>query len=349
VSSLRVARRGTGGAVTDRVWTAAGFTGLRLLRHAEQRGLTRGEVAAWLGVGAREPVAARIPIDRLFGAWASLSRTLGDPAVGVRAAVATRVDDLDFFGYCVATAPTGRAAVDTAARYAALITDSGRWQVDDRADPVVVTWSRGGPPSLGRTISNEAALATFAAGLGELTGAAPLAVELRHRRSGQASNHRDLLGCPVLFGRERDAVLLARRALDVVPRRASAGLWRFLCALADQRVAGVRTRTTRQRVEGALFDALEGDRLPSALSVARSLGMSERTLRRRLVAERVSFRELLDQARRGRAAELLDSEATLTEVALAAGFADVSALGHAWRRWFGVTPSSVRRAARDPA
>jgi AraC-like DNA-binding protein len=346
---MRASRGGTGGAVTRRVWTAAGFTGLRLLRHAEARGLPRGQVAAWLGVGAREPVAARIPIDRLFGAWASLSRALGDPAVGVRAAVATRVDDLDLFGYCIATAPTARAAVDTGARYAALITDSGRWQVDDRADPVVVSWSRSGPPSLGRTISNEAALATFAAGFRELTAAAPLAVELRHRRPDRTGDHRDLLGCPVLFGRERDAVLLARRALDIVPRLASAGLWRFLCALADERLASMRARTTRQRVERALFDALDGDRLPSARAVARSLGMSERTLRRRLVAERVSFRDLLDRTRRDRAAELLESDATLTEVALAAGFADVSALGHAWRRWFGVAPSSVRRAARGRA
>ncbi|HWM89112.1 MAG TPA: helix-turn-helix domain-containing protein, partial [Kofleriaceae bacterium] len=74
---------------------------------------------------------------------------------------------------------------------------------------------------------------------------------------------------------------------------------------------------------------------------------SERTLRRRLRGERSSFRALLDQVRRARAAELLaDSSAPLTEVAMAAGFADVSALGHAWQRWFGAAPSSMRRAPR---
>jgi AraC-like DNA-binding protein len=328
------------------VATAAGFTGLRLARHAEANGLPRATVASWLGVAADalQP-SIRIPIDRLYAAWASLARELGDPAVGTRAALGLTVADLDLFGFCVATAPTARAAARTAASYAALVTDSGGWSIDEEADPVRVNWTRPGPLTPGRAISNEAAVASFAVCFRELTAASPLAVELRQRRPARSSAHRDLLGCPVQFGCERDRLLYARKELEIVPRQANAGLWRFLSAIADSEVARVRPRGTGARVERALAGSLDGGGLPSLGDIARALAMSERTLRRRLRGEGTSFRAILDEVRRARAAELLaDPSASMTDVATAAGFADGSGFGHAWRRWFGAAPSSARRA-----
>ena len=346
--------RGTSVAVTPGVWTAAGFAGLRLARHAEAQGLPRRTVSTWLGFRPDDLARSalpRFPVERLYRAWDSLYRLLGDPAVGVRAAVGSTIAQLDLFGFCVATAPTGGAAIRTAARLAALITDSGTWRVDDSSDPVVLTWERTGPSTIGRAISNEAAVASFAVCLRELTCASPLAVELRHRPVGATREHRDLLGCPVSFGNERDGLLVARGALDVVPRQANAALWRFLTALADEEVGRLGPGSTRARVERAIAGALDGggERLPSARDVARATGMSERTLRRRLIDERITFRALLDQVRRARASELLaDPRVSLTDVALAAGFADVSAFGHAWRRWFGAAPSAMRGLAPAP-
>jgi AraC-like DNA-binding protein len=330
------------------VWTAAGFAGLRLARHAEAQGIPLRRVSTWLGLYpddlARGPLP-RIPIDRLCRAWASLYRLVGDPAVGVRAAIGSTIADLDLFGFCVATAPTGGAAVRTAARLAALINDAGTWRVDDARDPVVLTWERSGPPTIGRAISNEAAVASFAVCFRELTSTSPLAVQLRHRPVGRG-DHRDLLGCQISFGAERDGLLVARTALDVVPRQANTALWRFLTALADQEVVRLAPGSTRARVERAItavLDGAGGEGVPSAGQVARAVGMSERTLRRRLIDEHITFRALLDQVRRARASELLaDTRVSLTEVALAAGFADVSAFGHAWRRWFGAAPSAMR-------
>lgn len=326
--------------------TAAGFTGLRLARHAESHGLSRATVASWLGVAADALESSiRIPIDRLYAAWAALARELGDPAVGTRAALGLTIADLDLFGFCVATAPTARAAARTAASYAALVTDSGAWSIDEEADPVRVVWTRPGPLTLGRAISNEAAVASFAVCFRELTAASPLAVELRQRRPSRSGEHRDLLGCPVHFGCERDRLLYGRKELEIVPRQANAGLWRFLSAIADREVARVRPRGTGARVERALAGALDGGGLPSLGDVARALAMSERTLRRRLRGEGTSFRAIVDELRRARAAELLaDSSASMSQVAIAAGFADGSGFGHAWRRWFGAAPSSARRS-----
>ena len=328
--------------------TAAGFAARRLARHAEAHGVSRETVASWLGVGGEDlDSPPRIPIERLYRAWASASRALGDPAIGVRCALGWTVADLELFGFCVATAPTAGDAAGTAVRYAALVTDSGHWRLDAaERGQVSLSWNRSGPSTLGRSVSNEVAVASFAVCFRELTGTSPIAVDLRHRPAARAPVHRDLLGCPVRFGCPTDRVVIARADLDIVPRQANPALWRFLSAIADGEVAAVRPRSASARVARALVSALDSDleQVPSAGAIARSLGLSERTLRRRLRGEVTSFRALVDQVRRARAAELLaDEAATVTEVAAAAGFADASGLGHAWRRWFGASPTASRR------
>lgn len=77
---------------------------------------------------------------------------------------------------------------------------------------------------------------------------------------------------------------------------------------------------------------------------ARVLGVSERTLRRRLDEEGTSFRERLDQVRRSRALELLAHEG-VGPVARSLGFVDSRSFQRAFRRWTGMTPSEHRRAA----
>ncbi len=69
--------------------------------------------------------------------------------------------------------------------------------------------------------------------------------------------------------------------------------------------------------------------------VAAALGMTERTLRRRLTVEGAGYQHLLDEVRSSMAAALLGGRATMpvTDVALRLGYADASALAHARRRW----------------
>jgi AraC-like DNA-binding protein len=342
--------------------TTAGFSARRLLAHAVERGLPPASVTGWLGVSpAQLRPGGRVPAEPLYRAWASLSQTLADPAVGVRAALGWSPGDLELFGFCVGAAPTAGDAIDTAVRYAALVTESGQWAVrsdrDRDRDRVIVTWSRPGPPTLGRAIANEVTMTSFAAFFRQLTSASPIALELRHRGPGRSTAHAGLLGCPVTFGSDRDALVIRRAHMDIAPRQANPALWRYLAAIADETLAGLDARDVGTRVARAIGAMLDGgggasaggagsSRSRAAVSaVARAIGMSERTLRRRLRDERTSFRAVLDGVRRARAAELLaDPDARIGEIACEAGFADASAFGHAWRRWYGGAPSVMRRS-----
>ena len=79
-------------------------------------------------------------------------------------------------------------------------------------------------------------------------------------------------------------------------------------------------------------------------NLARRLGMTERTLRRRLELEGTNFRQLVDEVRRSSAPGLLANGRCVGEVALLLGFNGISAFGRAFRRWYGMSP----RAARCP-
>lgn len=82
-------------------------------------------------------------------------------------------------------------------------------------------------------------------------------------------------------------------------------------------------------------------------AVARQLGMSEATLRRRLEREDTSFRRVLQEVRMGRALVLLQSsELPVVQVAFEVGYDSVSQFSARFRRHFGQSPRQLRGAAR---
>jgi AraC-like DNA-binding protein len=111
-------------------------------------------------------------------------------------------------------------------------------------------------------------------------------------------------------------------------------------ALADRKGEMSQLRT---RVENAISSLLPHRRV-LAEDVARSLGMSERTLARKLADEGLNFTEILHQLRRDLAIRYLDDRKLhVSKIAWLLGFQEVSAFTHAFKRWTtGKTPSKMR-------
>lgn len=86
---------------------------------------------------------------------------------------------------------------------------------------------------------------------------------------------------------------------------------------------------------------------PDLPQAARALGLSDRTLKRRLQDEGISYRILLAEVRGRQANQLLEDETlSLTDIAERMGFSDLSSFSQAYKRWFGVAPSVGRVGAR---
>lgn len=319
-------------------------------------GLPRPALLRGLGLPAAADPAeaeARIPIERVWELWAGASRELADPLLPLRVGRGTRLEDLQLMGLAALTAPTGQDALARAIRYSPLVTDSGRWIAEEDGDRICVRWVREGERRLGHRLANEAGLAQFVACMRQLCGDrfAPAGVRFRHAAPpAQAvlDGHRAYFRCPVAFGAADDAFWFDRRALDVVPPAANPALAAFVTGHADRQLAGLGGSPI-DRLRGAIDRALRAGERPSAEAAARELGLSERTLRRRLAEHGASFSALVDETLRERARTLVAATPRpITEIALELGFSDASAFSHAFRRWHGCSPRELRtRQARS--
>ena len=112
--------------------------------------------------------------------------------------------------------------------------------------------------------------------------------------------------------------------------------------LARRLPDGPRGRRLPSRSAAELPSPASAERSDAA-TVAHSLGMSERTLRRRLTEAGSSYKGVHDAFRAAEAERLLlESNASAAQVGLALGFADQTAFIRAFRRWKGSTPGAWR-------
>jgi len=169
---------------------------------------------------------------------------------------------------------------------------------------------------------------------------------IAHHRSEGAPEMARFVGTKVEFGADRDEFALSVDARELPLIHADTYLNDLLlkyceAARADRRGDMSQLRT---RVENAISSLLPHGRV-LVEDVARSLGMSERTLARKLSDEGLNFTEILQQLRRDVAVRYLDDRKLhVSKIAWLLGFHEVSAFTHAYKRWTGKTPSQMRTA-----
>jgi AraC-like DNA-binding protein len=105
-------------------------------------------------------------------------------------------------------------------------------------------------------------------------------------------------------------------------------------------------RTLAEDVRAALGQNICGER-PAVEKVAKALGMSPRTLQRRLGELGTSYQKLLDDVRRRTARRLLaKTDLVPAEVAFLLGFEELNSFSRAFRSWERTTPARWRATAR---
>jgi AraC-like DNA-binding protein len=165
----------------------------------------------------------------------------------------------------------------------------------------------------------------------------PTAVELVSRQIASVDRYKDTFQCTVLFGcMENKLVVDLGDLTDNIDSANPAVLKMAAAALLRERANSSVAVFSRQVVEPAIQDNLQMP--PSPADLAASMGLNERTLRRKLAQEGTTYYSILDLRRRSRALELLLlGRRSAVEVANALGFGDVRSLGRAFKRWTGRT------------
>lgn len=295
---------------------------------------------------------ARMPLAVESRLWDEAARRSGDPDFGLHAAAAIRPGLFQVLDYAVRTAPTLGVALQRLVRYNRLLHDAATFDIQ-RQGPVVSIEHRFTHP--GARASRHAVEFTLASlvVVAAQIGACPVqavAVEFAHEAAGNLPTHRALFGVTPRFGAPRSRLLLAAAVLQHPVPATDAELSRIVTAYADSLLdrLGPAAPSWSERVRQALLQGLAGDGATMP-AVARQLGLSERTLQRRLRDEGTGFAPLLDAVRRELALRWVgEARLALGEVAYLLGFSEPSAFHRAFRRWTGATPHAWRRQHSQP-
>jgi AraC-like DNA-binding protein len=290
----------------------------------------------------------RIPLPRYIALYRAAAALTRQPTLALRFGAGMDFNDVSIVGLVCEAAETMSDAIRQLNRYVRLVVDveteaadrfairrmnGAAWFVDTRKNPNEFFEL------------TETALAQFASGMYEMGGVAPIkAAHFTHDAPPYAEEYERIFRVPLTFRSNRNAVQFDPDYLDrqvaVLPRYVFA----VLSAHADELLKSLEDRETMKgRVEAVLAPTLPTGRARIA-DVANALGLSSRSLQRRLLVEGTSFEDVLDGLRHRLSLHYLSGgTASVSEVAYLVGFSDPAAFSRAFKRWTGRAPREARK------
>jgi AraC-like DNA-binding protein len=172
----------------------------------------------------------------------------------------------------------------------------------------------------------------------------PAAIHFAHHRPKDASVLATYFAGPVTFGAGVDKISFAKKAGQLPVVRADPYLDEILLEYCEQALSSRRTNSSslRSRIENAIAPVLPHGEAKFD-DIAQKLGMSRRTLARRLKEEGLTFSEILQKLRTDLTARYLsEADLSISQIAWLVGFQSVGAFSHSCKRWSGISPKMLR-------
>jgi AraC-like DNA-binding protein len=320
-------------------------------RASEELGLSRSASLELLGEGAAiiDDPDGRIP-------WSVLQQLLRyaveqtqRPDIGVLAAAHFEPGLFELVEFAARSQPTMGGGITSLCRLIPLVIDCAELEMVARAETAVLEFK---PPDSCpcEPASTEFALACIQIGSRRFTGhpgLVPREARFRHPRPADTASLEAVFGTRLTFEADTDCLVLPIEQLNLPHLQADSTLGAILQRIGDDVVAAQpRATTWRGAVRNQIAEQLA--RGPcSAESVAEAIGLTSRTMLRRLREEGSTFRSEFESMRHKQAlAYLRDTELSATELAYLLDFRTAASFHRAFKRWTGTTPGEYRTRAR---
>lgn len=270
--------------------------------------------------------------------------TPDDPALPLHVGAAMHLGVHGLFGHALMSCRTLKQAAGILMRHNPLKSDSSLSELTFEKGEAILTFE---PPFQVPGSPHFLSDLFFAAGttaIRELIGMDTVGVylELGYAPNTDAAAYEELLRMPVTFGHAASRLKGPAPVLDIPLQSAgvaTADAYLRQCELLLQRMesAGGYESSVRR-----VLLSSRGE-FPSAPAIAKTLHMSERTLRRRLEAENTSYQTIVNDVRNHLARQYLaDTDLSVADVGALIGFEDLANFRQAFRKWNGITPAQFR-------
>ena len=318
----------------------------KVVDHALKEGMTPEDFAVLpTPIGSLSDIQA-VPADHFFALHELVDRSL--PAgFSVRVGQEMKIEDYGVLGLSWRTCSWAGEIFDRCERYFKLLSNTYLFKVEKGEDISRVFLYRK-PYRRGVALSNEATLSATVVVLQAITETdiAPVKVSFAHKAPTDLGSHEKAFRCPIAFDQEETYIAYRRVDLEKHTAKADHSIHQFLVERVQEETDGIEIHASRIAVdvENLIREALPSG-IPPVHQIARQMGMSTRTLTRRLSENDLTFRRLIQKVQQNISQQLLKSSAqSIAEIAFETGFSDQSAFHRAFKRWTGASPVEYRRA-----
>ena len=292
---------------------------------------------------------ARLELEEL-DALLDLALTLsGDDAFGLRMGEMANTSNYNLAAHLVAHASTLREGIDSLLRFHQLLTDRPCFQLVEDGRTATVLYDAGLGSSRARRFRTELTVIGFYRMVKHFDRNARPLVAFDYPAPAYRAEYARVFEGAARFGQTFTGVAFDRDRLVSAQIHGDPELHAALVARAEKRVSQrADSAPYAERVRRYILDRAAPNRRDME-AVARALGLSARSLRRRLREEGVAFRDVVDGALGTLAKRLVsDEERPIEAAAYEMGFSHPSAFHRAFKRWTGATPAASRsNGARD--
>jgi AraC-like DNA-binding protein len=298
---------------------------------------------------------ARVKLPRYLALFDAAIALTGDPALALHFGEAVRMQDISIVGLVCEAAETTADVGRQLNRYSRLVIDDGLgspmvggaiakegfWMETVHpsyvAHPVLVE------AELTRLVCNTRA--TFKAVPAFMAMRFPLAAHFAFKEPPYRAEYERIFQAPLTFESDKTALLIDPMFATLRQPPRDSFVFGVLSERADALLKELEgTKSMRAKVESLLMPILHtGD--ANMDEIASRMGLSRRTLLRKLSAEGVTFEKVLDALRHKLALHYLDGrKVSVNETAYLVGFSDPSAFSRAFKRWTGSSPGKRSEA-----
>ena len=292
----------------------------------------------------------RVSADAVARLLEGAAERSGCPDFAIRLAQRRKAAHLGVAGLVLIQQPTLRDALDISGRYRHLLNEAVGFSLEeDRQHAILhIALFLDQPRAYSQAV--ELSVAAYAHLIRLLLGEAwnPVLVRFRHSAPARQALQRRFFGSPLEFDAETNAIVCDATDLDRVNHRADAALAGYASALLDG-LPGAPGVSHFEMVRRLIVTLLPMGKA-SIAAVASAMGLTVRSLQRKLDAAGVDFKTLLSDVRAETCAVYLETPGvTVAQTAERLGYASTPAFIRWFKGRFGVSPGlwRLRRAADE--
>ena len=287
-----------------------------------------------------------VPADHFFELHEKVDKELG-PGFSVRVGRQMKIEDYGVLGLSWKTCSRAGEIFERCERYFKLLSNTYLFKVEI-IDTISRVYLNRDAHRRGVELSNEATMSAVVVVLQAMTekNITPVEVSFKHSPPKKTDDYLKAFGCPIFFNRQHNYIAYRTEDLNMRTAKADESINRFLVERVEEETKGIKLSANKILfdIESLIKDALPSG-IPGVDQIGQLMGLSRRTLTRRLSENGLTFRDLIKKTQEEVSRDLLkNSTRSIAEIAFETGFSEQSAFSRAFKNWTNFSPAEYRKS-----